>query len=310
MKKSLFAIINILYLMLASPVLSARDVSEPRTVRTQYYYVIPSHQSQDEAKRTAVERAKIEAVIEAFGGEEISQVNSVYIESGEQDVTDFQARMYNRVRGVWVRDLSAPTFVFHNDADNGMQALTVTVHGQVRERSAARFPGTVEPKRLGGHGNTTTVKFVSGDEMVLDFSVPLDGYCAVYLIDENHMANRILPIQYGAGAQAVKGQRRYLLADPAAEQSVGGYKDYCDSAVLLLNDGDRTVTNWIYVAYSPNKFTRLTDSTPTATSGDSDDILSVPAVEADVLEQWIYDCERHDDDFAVYRCPIYISPAK
>ena len=92
--------------------------------------------------------------------------------------------------------------------------------------------------------------------MYLLFQTPVDGYVAVYLIDETPTAYCLLPYQNDSdGQQIVKHGKEYIFFSPekASEELnlVDQYSLTCSGSVEH---------NQIYVIFSPNPFTKATDN--------------------------------------------------
>lgn len=275
-------------------------------VSAEYSYTVPSNQSDDDAKQTAIQRARNAALIEAFGGEQISQVNSTLITADGKggDAIDFQTHMQSRVRGVWIKDLKEPSFRYSMDPTTGMRVISVTVTGEAYKLENRQFPCKVEPMRLSSTGLQSTSKFISGDILVINFTAPVNGFCAIYLIDENNNVMRAIPHQKGEGSFRVKADKAYQLLHPETSPTEGGCKDlysnyefYCES---------KPVTNWLCVAFSKKEFNRPPDSLQDQTLKDG--LIDLTGVDLNTFNQWALDSEDSDESFSLLRIPVYIMP--
>ena len=99
-------------------------------VHGEYTYYVPKNISLDEGKRTALERAKIQALSDTFGTI-VSQSNSTIVKSdnGKSDI-DFLSLGGSDVKGEWIETVGEPKFnIFY---DKGMLVVNVSVEGKAR----------------------------------------------------------------------------------------------------------------------------------------------------------------------------------
>lgn len=83
---------------------------EIRTVNAAYTYYVPETVSLTEAKHTALQRAKIQAIADEFGTA-VSQVNATRVmnSSGNSSI-DFMSVGNSDVKGEWIETIGEPTF--------------------------------------------------------------------------------------------------------------------------------------------------------------------------------------------------------
>ena len=99
-------------------------------------YVVPEYQSLQEAKRTAIERAKIEALASEFGTI-VSQTNTTALHSQNgKTESDFNSYSENEVRGIWLNDTRAPKIDVLYKQD--MMVIQASVCGKAREIKNSR----------------------------------------------------------------------------------------------------------------------------------------------------------------------------
>lgn len=80
------------------------------TVKGEYLYQLPENVSLEEGKRIALERAKIQALADAFGTV-VSQRNSTVVENTNgQSSVDFLSLGGSDVRGEWIETVGEPLF--------------------------------------------------------------------------------------------------------------------------------------------------------------------------------------------------------
>lgn len=280
--------------------------SRSKHVEAEYTYTVPSHQSDDDARLTAIQRARTQAIIEAFGGEEISQINSTLINAGGDtgDAVSFQSHMQSKVRGVWVCDTKEPKFRYAQDPVTGMRVITVTVCGEAYPLNRRKFPCKVEPMRLANNKLSATDRFISGDVLVINFQAPSDGYCAVYLVDENNCVTRALPNQHGAGSLRVVADRQYQLLHPELSPADGGCQGLYDNYEFYTEG--KQVINWLCIAFSSKELQRPPDSVAEGVTGEG--TMTPSGTDLNTFNRWAVESEDYDDSFTMLRIPVFIFP--
>lgn len=153
-----------------------------KTVETSYTYHAPENVTLEEAKRTALDRAKISAISDAFGTM-VTQSNTTVVsnKNGHTD-THFYSLGGSEVKGEWIETTKDP--VYNITYESGMLVVSVEVVGKIREIVSASIDITAKVLRNGTEEKFESSDFRSGDDMFLYFRSPVDGYLVVYLLDE------------------------------------------------------------------------------------------------------------------------------
>lgn len=246
--KRIFSLIILLALPLAFYAQKARKVCG------EYIYYVPTNQSLEQAKNIALGRAKIKALADEFGTI-VSQTNSTVLtnENGKTD-NRFFSLSGSEVKGEWLENDGEPQYEILYEKN--MLIVKCSVCGKAREikNSSINFKATI--LRNGTTERFTSSEFHDNDFMYLLFQTPVDGYVAVYLIDETPTAYCLLPYQNDSdGQQIVKHGKEYIFFSPekASEELnlVDQYSLTCSGSVEH---------NQIYVIFSPNPFTKATDN--------------------------------------------------
>ncbi len=232
------------------------DVSaqELKTVEASYTYYAPDNVTLEQAKRTALERAQIEALANTFGTN-ISQYNSTRVsnQNGNSDV-DFLSISSSDIKGEWIETIGEPIYNIYYEQQ--MLVVSCTVRGKAREIVSAGVDLKVKILRNGTDDKFESSEFRNGDDMYLSFQSPVDGYVAIYLIDEGGNAFCLLPYRNQSdGIYKVKAGTRYVFFSetmaPTSEQSiVDEYNLTCEKA---------QETNHIYILFSSEKFIKAFD---------------------------------------------------
>ena len=251
---------------------AAQKVTE---VEAEYTYVTSFEMSVAEAKRIATERAKLQALADEFGTT-ISQTNSTHINSSNSSSTlDFLSIGSSEVKGEWLSDTKAPVYEVSFTDDNLI--VKVSVWGKAREIVSASVDVSAMLLRNGKERKFESDDFRDGDDVYLSFRSPVDGYLAVYLVDESSTAYRLLPYS-GAndGAQSVKADIDYLFFDSemaATEQE----RNLIDE--LTITTSKNVEHNEVYILFSSRPFVKPNDS--------STDELIPRSLNAEDFQKWM-----------------------
>lgn len=225
-----------------------------KRVEATYIYRASDNVTMEHAKRTALERAQLEAIADAFGTN-ISQHNSTRLanENGNSSV-DFFSISSSDVNGEWIETIGEP----HYDISyqQGMLVVTCSVKGVIREITTAAIDIKAKALRNGTEDKFECSEFCDGDDMYLSFQSPVDGYLAVYLIDNEGNAFCLLPYRNQTdGIYKVKANQRYVFfssSSVSAEQ-----RNSVDEYVMTADKSNET--NQLVVAFSTNKFVKAND---------------------------------------------------
>ncbi len=255
-----------LFVMLFFSLLS---LAAPKVVSVsgEYTYYAPNNISLEQAQNIAIERARLEAIAEAFGTE-VSQTNMTTISNvGNKTENSFQSLGGTEVKGDWLHDTQEPQLSI--SYDGGMLVVTAVVHGKARERVKADYELQIRILRNGMESN----RFDNGDKFSIEFKSPVNGYLSVYLMDDyNAMAYCLLPYETDGGkARKIKSNTLYTLlstADPV----------YPYQEETILTTSKDMEQNRIVFIYSTNEFVM-----PLANSGEY-----VPELSITDFNKWLH----------------------
>ena len=178
-------------LLLLSIFCSAVSAQKVVTVGAEYIYHVPENVTLESAKRTALDRAKIQAIADEFGTI-VSQSNTTRIDNknGSSQV-DFLSIGGSEVKGEWIETIGEPEYVI--SYEQGMLVITCRVKGKAREIVAAQIEFKAKVLRNGTEDKLEDDNFRSGDDLYLSFQSPIKGNLAVYLVDADRQAFCLLP---------------------------------------------------------------------------------------------------------------------
>lgn len=264
-----------------------------KRVEATYTYRASDNVTMEQAKRTALERAQLEAIADAFGTN-ISQHNSTRMtnQDGNSSV-DFLSISSSDVNGEWIETIGEP----HYDISyqQGMLVVVCSVKGVIREITTAAIDIKAKVLRNGTDDKFESSEFRNGDDMYLSFQSPVDGYLAVYLIDNDGNAFCLLPYRNQTdGIYKVKANQRYVFfssSSVSAEQ-----RNSVDEYVMTADKSDEI--NHIVVAFSPNMFVKANDY-------DKSELLP-RETSREEFHKWLSKIRRRDVQFQVIKYTLTI----
>lgn len=247
------SIINIrleaLAMMLLICILSV-SAQKTKTVEATITFHAPETMSMVEARRTALDRAKIEAIANEFGTI-VSQSNSTAISNTNGTSNSrFISIGGSDVKGEWIETIGEPKY--EEIFQDGMLAITCNVKGKAREITSEQIDFIAKPLRNGQDLKFEGYNFKSGDDLYLYFKSPVDGYLAAFLVDEaSGTVYCALPYRNSDGnLKVIKADKEYILfsqknADPEEKRIVDEYE-------MTANDDKEW--NDFYILFSPDPF--------------------------------------------------------
>lgn len=225
-----------------------------KTVEGEYTYHAPENVTLEEAKRIALDRAKIQALADAFGTI-VSQTNATHVQNrnGSSDI-DFLSVGGSEVKGEWIETVGEPQYDI--SYEQGMLVVKVSVKGKVREIVSAQIDIKAKVLRNGTEDKFESDEFRDGDDLYLSFVSPVSGYLAVYLVDAEQKAYCLLPYRGQTdGIYKVEANRRYLFFN--IKEAPPQERQYVDEYVMTCSRSSEH--NLIYVIFSPQPFMKAVD---------------------------------------------------
>ncbi len=252
-----------------------------------YTYYVPENVTLEEAKRTALDRAKLTAIADEFGTL-VTQSNSTVLnnENGKSN-SRFFSLGGSEVKGEWIETIGEPRY--KTSYDQGTLVVTVTVSGRIREIVSAGIDFVAKVLRNGTEEKFESTDFRSGDDMYLYFRSPVDGYLTVYLLDETSQeVFCLLPYRgSGEGAYCIQHDQPYILFstkdEPSNPSLVDEYTMTC-SRDVEYND--------LYIIFSPNSFVKANTST-------SDNEVLPRQLSYEAFQKWLVALRKLDEKMNV-----------
>lgn len=263
-------------------------------VSAEYTYHAPENVSLGEAKRIALERAKIQAIADEFGTI-VSQSSTTLIgnRNGESS-TDFFSLGGSDVRGEWIETIGEPAYQV--SYEQGLLVVKAIVYGSIREIVSAQIDLKAEVLCNGTDMKFARTDFKDGDDLYLYFQSPVDGYLAVYLLDEvTRMVYCLLPYKSSSEAiTLIKKDTRYVFFSAKHAGSMSHLVD--EYTMTCSNSVDR---NTLYIIFSPNEFVK-------ANSNNVDDLLP-QELTFEKFQIWLWKQRKRDIRMEARKVNLVIS---
>lgn len=283
----------LLLLALSLPLLAQKT----KTVEGEYTYYAPENVTVEQARRTALDRAKIQAIADEFGTI-VQQTNTTRIQNRDgESVSDFYSIGGSEVKGEWIETIGEPEYTISYESN--MLVVTCRVKGKAREIVSAQIDIKALVLRNGTDDKFEDDDFKSGNDLYLSFVSPVKGYLAVYLIDDDNKAFCLLPYRSQTeGIYPIEANRRYVFFD--IKSASPEERGYVDEYVMTCERSSEH--NLIYIVFSPNPFAKAADNS-------SSDLLP-RELSFDDFQKWLVKCRKHDKEMNLRRIPIEITKTK
>ena len=276
-----------IYIMFVFTMVFLTNLTAQRAVKIcgEYTYYAPENVSLEQAKKIALERAKLTALADEFGMTIIGVSVTDLKNYNEKSEIWFRRLSFSEVKGEWLSDTKAPKYKTSYAQD--MLIVEVTICGNAREIKGAGIDFQTKALRSG-----TTIKhesddFISGNDFYLWFRTPAQGYLAVYLIGDNETAYCMLPYEKNqTGNMFVKANRDYVFFSnehAESDEKVTRYTLDCEHKSLEHN--------FLYIIFSPNAFTKANDTQTNPTRP--------PELSLENFQKWLAKNRQFDKDMKV-----------
>lgn len=254
-------------------------------VSGEYVYYSPENVSLEQAKETAVERAKIDAIAKVFGTD-VSQTNTIAIMGGRDgESTMFNSTGSTEIKGEWIADTKEPEIAVRYEG--GMLVIAAKVWGKVRRKSKSEV---LLSARVLCNG-IESERFRNNDKLSIAFKSPVNGFLSIWLIDDTaRRAYCLLPYENEDGvAREIKNNVEYALL------STADYKYPYREATILTTDKVLEIDRLIFI-FSTNRF-----AMPLTDSGEY-----LPELAIFEFEDWVQRNRIKDESMQIIEKPIEI----
>ncbi len=209
----------------------------------------------EEAKRTALKYAKIQAIADEFGTIVTQSTSLISSDKNGHSDENFFSLAETDVKGEWIETIGEP--VYDIQFEDHVIAITCTIKGKIRELTQATVEFIAKPLRNGTSLKYESTEFRDGDDLYLYFQSPVDGNIAVYLYDETSQnVYCILPYKRNKdkASYKVNANKEYVFfSTTSAERNDKGQVDeytlYCEN---------KKEFNTLYILFSSSDIGKIT----------------------------------------------------
>lgn len=273
------------------------------TVNASAIYDAPLTMSPVEAEYETIRRAQVDAIAKEFGTVVTKESQNYMRENAANSYDDFFSYGESDVRGIWLETVGDTIWQPTHRA-NGFIQYSVSLRGKIREIVSASpdvhytfmYNGT-DPKKNRLRNNS----FNEGDQLFFNFSSPVEGYLALYLVDHNNSmtTQRLLPYPgQKEGAYYIKADTTYIFFSyPDVEHSVSEYVQE-----LMLGCISEHDYNQFYIIFSSHPFTHANDSK----TANIESRQLPPSTDYRSFQKWLSRIRRHDSDMFVEKLLVDI----
>jgi hypothetical protein len=277
--------------------LSTIQAASTKTIKAEYTYYAPENVTLEQAKQTALQRARLKGIAETFGTN-MNQIGTTIRENvnGESSASVFQLTN-STVKGEWIRDVDEPEYDIKYEGSS--LVVSVKVKFEAREMKSAAVDFEAKVLRNGTEDKYESDEFKSGDDLFLSFQTPKDGYLAVYLV-EGEMAYCLLPYRNQTdGICQVKANKRYVFFSTAEDKSAN-----VDEYVMTTDK--QMENNVIYIIFSPNEFSKAVDIQSDRQAGIEGTAGLPRELSFEKFQKWLSKQMGHDEKMGNKSIPIVI----
>ena len=272
-----------------------------KTVIGEETYYAPENISVEQAKRTALQRAKIKALADEFGTI-IAQSSSTLISNKDGNSSiNYSSLSNSDVKGEWIETIGEPQYSIVYEEN--MLVVSCKVKGKAREIENARIDFIAKILRNGIEDKHESDSFKNNDDLYMSFKSPADGYIAIYLIDASENAYCIMPYRTDSdGKVKLKANKEYIFFKADMSEPLY-HKSMVDEYVLKCEE--ESEVNYICIIYSPNCFTKANDNIKVVAENQQELPRILPL---DDFRKWLAKNRLRDKDMQVDIRPITITP--
>lgn len=258
----------------------------------EYIYYAPENVTLEQARQTALYRARLTALADEFGTL-ITQNNVTNVKNvnGKSDVS-FLSFGESEVKGEWLEDTGKPAYTVSYDENT--LVVKVSVCGKAREIISAGVEFMSKVLKNGMDERFETSEFMAGDDMYLAFRAPIDGYVAVYLVDESKTVYCLLPYRTNSdGKVFVKAHQDYLFFSKSSDNKLFEASQI-DEYTLTCEKG--TEHNFLYIIFSSHPFIKANDR---KAESEKNGLLLPRKLLFEDFQKWLTKNRMHDKEMRI-----------
>ncbi len=271
-----------------------------KNVTGYYEYAQGDNETPAHARMQAIQKAKIQALSEEFGTL-IEQTNLTVVESGK---TDFHSLGLSDVRGEWLGDTKQAE-VTRVMGEDGIIYYRAKVWGKAREIVTAPIDLDVKLIRRSNGTPIESYEFKHEEQYFVTFRSPVDGYLALYMMDDDGTSSRLLPYQNSTKlSYKIKANKDYTFFS-TKRYNEGDDKNIIDEYIMFANKYDVEYCR-LYVIFSPNEFAHPMDKAGGKVKGSTKELDTPREVDNLHMQEWLLKSRSHDKHMQVVRRDVTI----
>lgn len=277
-------LLSLLLLICCGTSVSAQKI---KRVTGEYTYRGSENVSLAEAKRIALDRAKMQAVADAFGTI-VSRTNATTVTNNDgHSNINFTSIGGSEVKGEWIETIGQPEYS-QPYYEQEMLIISCKVRGRAREIISAAIDFKAKVLKNGTDDRYEAEEFVEGDDLYLSFCSPVSGWLTVYLVDTQQRAYCLLPYRnYHGGAYHIDANKRYVFFNVA--EAPTEERPYIDEYIMTCSG--QSEHNMLYVIFSPNQFSKAADI--------SSENVVPRELSFDDFQEWLAEVRKHDNSMGL-----------
>lgn len=264
---------------------------ETRTVNGDYTYYTTESTSIEEAKRIALDRAKIQAIADVFGTTISQSATTTISTQNSKSETHFFLIGVSDIKGEWIETLSEP--IYSVKFEPPIISVNCKVKGKIREILQPEIEFEAKALKNGLTDSYESDDFKDGDDLYLHFKASSSGNIVVFLV-QSETVYRLLPYKRDHIKEyAIEGGKDYVFFS----KSYGGLSNTNIDEYELFADSEIDSAN-ILILYTPN----VIGSTDGVT-----DIYDEPlSMNFDAFNKWLIKKRNRDKFSRVIIIPLTI----
>lgn len=274
---------SVLFLLMSQMMAGGQEI---RVASGTYEFFPPEYMSREQARKSAVENAKLRLLADEFGTL-VGSVTSTSVSSrdGKSTSNTFEVGE-SEVQGEWIETIGEPEIKW--DIRNGTELVViVTIKGRVRELENNLVEFEAKALRNGADENYESETFFNNDNLSILFRSPMSGYLSMFLIENEDDVYRILPYsRYSAETVPVNGNRKYVFFST---------DDNSQHNLRLFTDDDIAFER-LFVIFSSDPYVLPIDEAGNNMIADSD---SQPGLSYKDFQSWLVKNRKRDRRMSV-----------
>lgn len=255
---------------------------ETRTGNGDYTYYTTESTSIEEAKRIALDRAKIQAIADVFGTTISQSVTTTISAQNSKSETNFFLIGVSDIKGEWIENLCEP--IYSVKFEPPIISVNCKVKGKIREILQPEIEFEAKALKNGLTDSYESDDFKDGDDLYLHFKASSSGNIIIFLV-QSETVFRLLPYKRDDIKEyPIEGGKDYVFFS----KTHGGISNTNIDEYVLYADNEIDSAN-ILILYTPN----VIGSTDGAT-----DIYDEPlSMNFEAFNKWLIK-KRNKDKFS------------